>query len=184
MWRSSSSTASPYLKGSAQPFCSGNSFCQFLARISFFQSWPRANDPRWEVEQWLTGKLRPLLSGSAPSSPTTAWQQTPHQCTSQSHTPIFAYFLTRPKTLKLLHLGQKLSPTHRRHTTYSSERLWPHTLIPVASYSAVSHPNTNWRSYLDEANRTTSSTKSRAGIPRPLQPLATPRMSCDYEQNR
>lgn len=74
-----------------------------------------------------------------------------------------------PKILKLLYLGQNLFPNSEKalyHFPVQDHGLDLEALILIlaASYSAENHSSESWRSHSAEANRTTSSAKSRNAI--------------------
>lgn len=101
---------------SAQPPYRGNSFWSHITSILFLWS-PRALGHRWKFECRLHGKLRVLASSSA--APLTTEVQY-NICITTDATPNLPVHLTLhfiviheeedPKTFKLFHLGQQLTP--------------------------------------------------------------------------
>ncbi|XP_060894277.1 uncharacterized protein LOC132974322 [Labrus mixtus] len=74
-----------------------------------------------------------------------------------------------PRYLNSSTWGKDSLPTRRAQSTYFRQRTMASdlevlTLIPAASHSAANHPNACWRFQLEEANKTTSSAKSRDEI--------------------
>ena len=71
--------------------------------------------------------------------------------------------------------SRRRSPPFRQSTMASDLEVL--TLIPATSHSAAKHPSACWRSQCVEANRTTSSAKSREAILRsPNRTLSSPRL--------
>jgi len=160
LWMAQLLTLSPRLSPVTQPL---------VSMISSFRSLPKSRDHRWGLEQRWSNKLKAWPSGSAPylSQRTRAapsLQLTKPQSVCPSHAPTCHHLWKR--YLNSSAISRDSSPTRREHSSFFRLRAMASdmeelTLIQTASHSYANRSSVHWRSWLEEANRNTSSAKSR-----------------------